>query len=202
MRQIPADAGHATSLLDDMLLLARADAGKLAWPLDPLDFGGLLQEGCRQMNRIAAEKQIKFSWKAPDADTPVVVRGDAGMLRRLLFLFVDNAVKYTPSGGSVRVSLRREKASPEAILEVEDTGIGIAESDLPHIFDRFYRADKSRTSETGGAGLGLALAKEITRAHGGQIEVESTLGKGTRFRTRIPACTEKPATLPATAVSD
>ena len=115
---------------------------------------------------------------------PISVLGDAASLRRLMWIMLDNAIKYTNSPGSIKVKL--EERSEDAILEVNDTGIGIAEADLPHIFERFYVVDRSRTRGSGGAGLGLAIVKGIVDAHGGAISAESMLGRGTAFTIRLP----------------
>jgi signal transduction histidine kinase len=108
-------------------------------------------------------------------------------LRRLFLILIDNAVKYTPAGGKVTVAL--SGADGFAVTEVRDTGIGISKADLPHIFERFYRADKARTREMGGAGLGLSIGRWIAEAHGGMIEVESTLGQGSVLRVHLPVLT-------------
>jgi signal transduction histidine kinase len=119
------------------------------------------------------------------ATTPVVVQGDAAALRRALLNLVDNAVKYTPAGGSVVISLER---TPEgAALVVEDTGIGIAAADVQRVFEPFVRLDAGRSRDTGGSGLGLAIARSIALAHGGTLEVESRPAAGSRFTIRLPA---------------
>src|SRR5439155_23824417 len=113
-----------------------------------------------------------------------VVRGDAEALRRLFFILIDNAIKYTPGGGPVQVRL--ETVNGMVVGSVTDTGIGIAESDQSRIFDRFWRADKVRSRGMGGAGLGLSIARWITDRHQGTIEVESQPGRGSKFTVKIP----------------
>ena len=115
----------------------------------------------------------------------VVVLGDADRLKQLILNLVDNAMKYTPAGGSVTLSL--SKANSTANIEVSDSGVGIPAEDLPRIFDRFYRVDKARSRNLGGSGLGLSIAKWIVRAHGGEIRVESEVGVGSRFWVSLPA---------------
>jgi two-component system sensor histidine kinase BaeS len=115
---------------------------------------------------------------------PFAVLGETLPLRRVFYNLIDNAVKYTAAGGTVRVSSRREGS--EVVVGVSDTGTGIAAEHLPHIFDRFYRVDPSRTGETGGAGLGLAICRAILRAAGAAITVTSTEGRGTAFELRFP----------------
>jgi signal transduction histidine kinase len=114
----------------------------------------------------------------------LVVEGDSHALNRLFLILIDNAVKYTPSRGSINVSL--DKTDSLAVAEFRDTGIGIAAEDQPHIFDRFYRADKARSREFGGVGLGLSIARWVAEAHGGSIAVESSPGGGSVFRVRLP----------------
>ena len=112
-------------------------------------------------------------------NTPVPTRADSNALRRALLTLIDYAVKYTPTEGSAKVKL--EKSNDFAVVSVSDTGIGIAKTDVPHIFDRFWRANKARSRQEGGAGLGLSIAKWIVDMHGGSINVESELGKGSNI---------------------
>jgi signal transduction histidine kinase len=105
-------------------------------------------------------------------------------VRRALLILIDNAVKYTPRGGSIEVELSTRHGF--AVVSVTDTGIGIAKDDILHIFDRFWRVDKARSREDGGAGLGLSIAKWIVERHGGSIEVETEPGKGSMFSIRLP----------------
>ena len=113
-----------------------------------------------------------------------MVQGDRDQLQQLLLNLVDNAIKYTPAGGTISLGLYGEGGW--ARLEVADSGIGIPADDLPHIFDRFYRSDKARSRTMGGAGLGLAIVREVAEAHGGRVEVFSTPGQGTLFRVWLP----------------
>jgi signal transduction histidine kinase len=112
------------------------------------------------------------------------VCGAAYELRQVFANLVDNAIHYTPEGGQVTV--RTFQQNEDVIVEVRDTGVGISASDLPHIFDRFYRTDRARSSETGGIGLGLSIAKKIVELHGGRLEAESELGVGSVFRVSLP----------------
>jgi signal transduction histidine kinase len=112
------------------------------------------------------------------------IEGDSDFLERLLLILIDNAVKYTPPRGQIVISSHIEAGF--AIVSVRDSGIGISEADLPHLFERFYRVDKARSRESGGVGLGLAIGRWIARAHRGEIEVESALGTGSVFRVRLP----------------
>jgi two-component system OmpR family sensor kinase len=166
-------------LVNDLLLLAQADAG-LQLHLQPVELDTLILDVYRQGQVIAQNTGVHVRLGAEDQ---AVVLGDADRLRQLLLNLVDNAIKYTPSGGDVTLTLKRQAGWVQIV--VEDTGAGIAPEDLPHIFDRFYRADRSRT-RPGGAGLGLAIAKWVAEAHGGQLEVESRPGAGTIFTLYLP----------------
>jgi len=132
--------------------------------------------------RLAKGKGVTVSM---GATAPAVVQGDAGALRRALLNLIDNAVKYTPAGGSVVISL--ERTADGVALVVEDTGIGIDPADARRIFEPFVRLDAGRSRDTGGSGLGLAIARSIVLAHGGTLEVESRPGGGSRFTIRFPA---------------
>jgi two-component system OmpR family sensor kinase len=119
---------------------------------------------------------------------PATVLGNSDYLKELLLVLVDNAIQYTPDGGEIRLSVARE--DDEAVIRVVDNGVGIAEEDLPHLFERFYRADHSRHRDAGtarGTGLGLSIAQWISDEHHGRIEVQSQPGKGTTFTLRLPA---------------
>jgi heavy metal sensor kinase len=181
MVQILAEAERTTRLIDSLLLLARADAGEGGLQHEPINVATSLREAIGQGRSFAAEKTVELT---ADLHSSPVVRGDGEALRRLFFILIDNAVKYTPEGGAV--NLRLEAGREDAIVKVTDSGIGIAESDLPHVFDRFWRADKVRSRGMGGAGLGLSIARWIVDQHQGSIEVESQLGKGSTFTIRIP----------------
>jgi signal transduction histidine kinase len=115
--------------------------------------------------------------------------GDAGRLRQIVNNLIDNGLKFTPTGGRISVSLRHDAAREQAVLVVSDSGMGIAPEDLPHVFERFYRGDKSRQRDAGvsGSGLGLSICHSIVAAHGGTIHVESTPGAGSSFEVRFPA---------------
>jgi heavy metal sensor kinase len=182
LEEILDEAERTTGLIENLLTLARADAGKAQMERSPVDAASLLLEAGEQARKLAAQKGICFAH--PPLDPGPRILGDAGALRRLLLIVLDNAVKYTPPGGSVTLAARAE--GQRLHIEVRDSGIGIAAAELPQIFERFYRADKSRSRDSGGAGLGLSLAKWITDAHGGEIFVESAIDKGSVFRLIFP----------------
>lgn len=182
LAQILKELETTSLLIEKLMLLARADSGAETHEFAPVDLAGSLRETCRHGRTLAESKRIAFTEQISDG--PILVQGDEHALRRLFLILIDNAVKYTAPNGKVAVSLSR--ADGFAVAEVRDTGIGIGAADLPHIFERFYRADKARSREVGGAGLGLSIGRWIAETHGGTIEVESALGEGSLFRARLP----------------
>jgi two-component system sensor histidine kinase ResE len=131
---------------------------------------------------LAQAKQLHASEHLPSE--PVWIQGDPAALERLFLIFLDNAIKYTASGGQIEMHLKAHDGVAEA--EILDTGIGISAEDIPHIFERFYQADRSRSREKNGSGLGLAIGRWIAQTHGGNISVESKPSEGTSFRIRFP----------------
>lgn len=182
MVQVLAEAERTSRLIDSLLLLARADAGDDGFQRELTEVSTSVREAVAQGRRMAAEQRIELT--AVMEEKPLIVLGDAGVLRRLFFILIDNAIKYNAEGGSVRVELSEQDA--HAFFRITDSGIGIAEKDLQHIFDRFWRADKVRSRGMGGAGLGLSIARWIIDRHQGTIEVASQLGKGTSLTVKIP----------------
>jgi len=174
------EVGRMTRLVGDLMLLARADSGGLPLHKKLLELDNLFFDVYRQARVI--EKNVEVSVTAVDQ---VCVFGDPDRLKQLFLNLVDNAIKYTPAGGEVR--LRLYKQDGWAYFEVSDTGIGIPQEDLPHIFDRFYRVDKARSRAQGGSGLGLSIAKWVAKAHDGDILVESEVNVGTTFTVKLPA---------------
>ena len=183
LRHIVDDSDRTTRLIDDLLLLARADAGLPALPLDRMELTPLVRDVCEQGQILAQARQLEISTETPEQ--PVYVDANDPALRRLLLLLVDNAVKYTPAGGRITVSVGMEPSG--ATVTVRDTGIGIPDTALPHVFERFYRVDESRNRDAGGAGLGLSIAQWIAKRHHARLEAESIVGQGSAFRVRFPA---------------
>ncbi len=183
LRQIIDESDRTARLIEDLLLLARADAGLPALPLDRVELTPLVRDVCEQGQILAEERQLEISAEAPEQ--PVYVEANDPALRRLLLLLVDNAVKYTPAGGRITVSVGMDPSG--ATVTVSDTGIGIPDAALPHVFERFYRVDESRSREAGGAGLGLAIAQWIAERHHASLEAESVVGQGSAFRVRFPS---------------
>ena len=175
-------AARLRSLLDGLLTLARADAGHLELALQPIDFVGIVEEVVEAHQGEAQRAQIALAHSLPSA--PVRVNADGVFLARLLANLLSNALRHTPSGGRVEISLSVDHG--DAILKVIDTGSGIPLENQPRIFERFYRVDKARSRATGGSGLGLAICQSIVEAHQGSITFTSTPGAGTTFVVRIP----------------
>jgi len=182
LHQILAASIETSELLENLLSLARADAGVLSLDLHPLELGAHVRKVQERAVLLSADKALDIQLQAP-AD-PVWVKADALSLDRLLLILVDNAIKYTPRGGRCEIALSQDQGN--ARITVTDSGIGIGKEDLQHVFDRFYRADRARSGNIRGAGLGLAIARWITDLHGGNIAVESTPGAGSAFRISLP----------------
>jgi heavy metal sensor kinase len=179
---ILVEAENLSRLVEQLLDLARADSGAAALAAVRANLSEALEKAYRQARVLAESKQLKITAKIPLE--PMWVQGDAAALERLFLIFLENAVKYTPSGGTVDVQL--SSLDRTAIAEIRDTGIGIAAKDISHIFERFYQADPSRSRDNGGRGLGLAIGRWIAQSHGGDITVESELAKGSSFQIRLP----------------
>ena len=182
-QQIYREADRLQRLVDDLQELSRVEAGAFKLDLQPLLLTGILQTTATRLDRQYNEKGVRLEIDLP-ADLPEV-QADADRLSQVLFNLVGNALQYTPSGGQVTVDAWRQ--GDEVQVSVQDTGIGIAAENLPNIFDRFYRADRSRSRMSGGSGIGLTIAKYLVEAHGGRIWVESPgLGMGSTFSFTLP----------------
>jgi signal transduction histidine kinase len=168
-----------------MLVLARADSDEGNAVLTSLNLVDVVADVCERSQAIAAERGLTLS-VTQDASYPIPVLGDFSMLRRLLWILLDNALKFTEAPGKIEVAL--SSTSSDTTILVRDSGVGIAEEALPHIFDRFYRADQSR-SQIEGAGLGLAIAKWIADLHHAELSVTSRLTRGTIVQVTLPLCT-------------
>jgi signal transduction histidine kinase len=175
------EARRLSRLVDDLLNLARADAGHVKLRIEEFYFNDLIGECCRSVQALAAARSIELECHAGE---DVAFRGDQGLLRRLVINLLDNAIRYTPRGGKVSASL--EADGPRLRIAVSDTGLGIAPEATQHIFDRFYRADRGRSREDGGFGLGLAIVKWIAESHRGAIDLTSRPGAGSTFTITLP----------------
>jgi signal transduction histidine kinase len=171
---ILAETERLGKMVSQMLTLAQADAGQSPMVRTDVDLDEVSLEVVRSLRAIADARGVALSVENGEA---VWVHGDRDRLREVIVTVVDNAVKYTPSGGRVEVRVARRHR--RAVITVSDTGAGIPAESLPHIFERFYRVDKARSRDEGGTGLGLAIARHIVHAHGGDIRIESAPGKGT-----------------------
>ena len=179
-----AESVRMAKIVDDLMLLVQLDGAQEAH-CRPVALEEVALQVYHQARVLATDKTVKLG--QVDA---VIVSAEHNRLVQLLLNLVDNAVKYTPAGGAVTIECQAPEHSGHpgfAALAVIDTGIGISAEDLPHIFDRFYRADKARSRGQGGTGLGLAIVQSIAEAYGGKVLVESELGKGSTFRVLLPA---------------
>jgi heavy metal sensor kinase len=186
LARILATSEETGELIEQLLMLARADANVAQLKLAPTDLYPALEAAGQKAKVLASAKSLGFSQSFIHTARPVVANEAA--LERLFLSVLDNAVKYTAPGGHVALTLSFEES--QAIIEVQDTGIGIAAKDLPHVFERFYRADQVRSRETRGSGLGLSIAKWIAENHNGSIDLESTPGQGTKVTIRLPLLAE------------
>ena len=186
LARILSTSEETTELIEQLLLLARADANVAQLKLETTMLSPVLQAVAQNANLLSAGKGLTFSQSVVSSTDSLFANQPA--LERLFMTVLDNAIKYTSPGGHVSLSLHLENS--QAIVEVADTGIGIAEKDLPHVFERFYRADQARSRETRGSGLGLSIAKWIAETHNGSIDLHSQLGQGTRVTIRLPLAAE------------
>lgn len=178
------EINRMSRIVNNLLTLVKSDTD-VKHEFQDVRLNEIIDEKFRQTKHIAEAKKVEMKLLKNEE---VLVSGDPLRLRQLILNLLDNAVKFTHDHGNVIVSL--ERYNDNAVIKVSDTGIGIQEEDLPFIFDRFYRVDKGRSREDGGTGLGLSICKEIADAHGGRIEVDSVIGKGSTFKVYIPV---KPA---------
>jgi signal transduction histidine kinase len=182
LHKIQRESENMTRLIDDLLFLARADVDENPCSTELINLSTLIGEVAADFRPIAESNGITLSESAPEAH--LFVKGNSSDLRRLFITLLDNAVKYTFSGGTVQLHAMREDG--EAVAQVEDTGIGIPDGAQAHVFERFYRVDSSRSKESGGYGLGLAIAAAIVQQHNGSINVMSRPGGGSIFVVRLP----------------
>lgn len=176
------ESSRMEALIKNLLTLSRLDSRTMQFDIKPLCITESL-ESITQTLTLTAEKKAQ-TLTFDGTHTPVHIRGDKIRVEQIIINILSNALKYTPEGGSIRVSLQENDGFAE--IAVQDNGIGIPKEDLPRLFERFYRVEKARTSDKGGTGLGLAIAKEFAIAHGGDITVDSDIGVGTTFTVRLP----------------
>jgi heavy metal sensor kinase len=169
-------------IVESLLTISRLDAGEVKLEKQSLNFSDLVKLTAGEMNVLAQDKSIDLTTSVEEG---ICLEGDRTHLQQVILNLVDNAIKYTPEGGSIAVKLYEE--GEKAIVEVSDNGVGIPAYALPHVFERFYRADKARSRASGGAGLGLSIVKAICTAHGAAVFVTSEEGTGSCFRVEFPA---------------
>ncbi len=182
MRHILRESGRTSRMVDDLLLLARADSGRDSSMQAPVDLCVSARSAVEQVIILAEPKGIEVNSRIPEA--AAIVEGDEAALSRLWLILLDNAIKYGNAGGKIDFEIAIEDAA--VVVRVTDNGVGIAPEELPHIFDRFWRADKVRSRSMGGAGLGLSIAQWVVQHHRGRITVVSEVGKGSQFSVRLP----------------
>jgi heavy metal sensor kinase len=181
LHAVNEEVDHLIRLAGSLLTLARADAGQIPLAFESLSLADIVAGAMEQVAPIASQRGVDLHLAASPT---VILQADEDLMLQLLLNLLDNAIKYTPAGGQITVGWSPDRSQVE--LWVRDTGVGISEEHLPHIFDRFYRVDKARSRAEGGAGLGLAISRWIAEAHGGSISVESAPGKGSTFTVRMP----------------
>jgi heavy metal sensor kinase len=193
------EVDRLTRLAEQLLFLSREDAGLMPLSATTIRLDDLVRTAVEHMRVVAEAKGLSLECSQLAA---CLIPGDADRLRRLLFNLLDNAIKFTPSGGTVSVTLERSDSTARVL--VEDAGIGIPAEHLPHVFERFYRVDPARGQDTDGTGLGLAIGRAIAQAHRGSLEIESKVGVGTRAILTLPAdpgraaeTSPRPAPIPA-----
>ena len=176
---IQSESSHMKKMIEQLLFLARGDNGRNQLVMEDMDLSAMLREVYEESKMIHPDRE----WRL-DAENPILVNGDADMLKQTARILVDNAVKYTKDGDKISLRTRMKDGAP--CFEVQDNGIGIKQEDLEHIFDRFFRSDPARARATGGTGLGLSIAKWIVERHGGYFDVFSREEFGTRIGVVLP----------------
>lgn len=183
------EIARLTKIVNQLLEISRLEAGEATKEVGVVNLGELATSTAEQMRLLADEKSMRLEYLV---SSDVMVIGNPSLLKQVVVNLLDNAIKYTPSGGLVELLV--ENQGNKAVLEVRDTGIGIPSTALPHICERFYRADKARSRHSGGAGLGLSIVKSICSAQGGELSIFSSEGEGTRVRIEMPRTNGKPQT--------
>jgi heavy metal sensor kinase len=199
LQHILNETEKTSVLIEDLLALARADSGSESLKPQPVELGELLRDCVQGWQPLAARAGHELAFRSADADHVWVV-ADESALRRVVAILLDNAVKYTPAPGHIDVTLEvildvnrdvnQDVRERRAVVSVSDSGIGISAEEQSKIFERFYRVDKARGRASGGAGLGLAIARWIVQRHGGSITVESAPDKGSRFSLQMPTVSQ------------
>ncbi len=184
LSQVSREADRLEALIQDLLSLARIESGNLGLEAQAIGLSRAITDCVERHHSRAEVKTLTMVERPPTDGHEVLVWADPDALRQVMDNLVDNAIKYTPNGG--RITVRWSGTADTVIFEVEDTGVGIPQEDLPRVFERFYRVDKARSRSVGGTGLGLSIVKHLVQAMKGQVRVASTAGKGTTFRVTLP----------------
>jgi two-component system phosphate regulon sensor histidine kinase PhoR len=184
LERIDEQADRLNRLILDLLSLARLESGQDVFEHGPLPLMPVLRACVERHRERAASQGLAFGFDTEGCDPEARVIADEEAIRQIFDNLIDNAIKYTPDGGSVRIVCREEGA--DLVVEVADTGLGIPRDDLPRIFERFYRVDKARSRELGGTGLGLSIVKHLVQSIGGRVDVASRVGTGSEFTVRLP----------------
>jgi len=174
------DCDRLLDMINTMLMISQTEAGVGEINRVDVDMARIVKDACDLFQPMAADKGVDLVCNDIES---ISLKGDVSLLQRMVANLVDNAIKYTAENSIVRVTVQAS-ADQEIVIAIMDTGAGISEKDLPHIFERFYRCDPSRS--TSGSGLGLSLARAIAQAHKGRIEVESKVGQGSIFQAILP----------------
>jgi signal transduction histidine kinase len=183
LEDIVTESAHMGALANNLLLLARLDAGQESIKRDVVDISEIAEGIVRRAGAFAEENQVALRLEQPGT-APALVLGDEMLLSEAALILVDNAIKYNKTRGSVSVTV--ESDAHQVRLRVQDTGVGISQEHLAHLGERFYRPDKARSRELGGAGLGLSIARSIVGAHGGALSLSSTPDQGTTAILTFP----------------
>jgi signal transduction histidine kinase len=185
LSSIKEETTMLTGLITDLRDLSLAEAGQLKLETGPIDVADLVRRRINQIEVIAQKKGVAIRADLPEGLPKVT--GDGKRIEQVLTNIVNNALNYTPEGGNIDVTVTPDAGRTGITITVADTGEGIPSDQLPHIFERFYRVDEARSKKSGGAGLGLAIAKQMVELHGGKIWAESEVGKGSKFSFTMPA---------------
>jgi signal transduction histidine kinase len=176
---------HLARISQNILFLARGESGRVTLSFSNQDLSRFVAEVTRELQPAAGDHDLNLSVEVPERS--VIAYVDPGRMQQVLHNLLENSMRYTPPGGSVRVRLSTSAA--EARIEISDTGVGIPQADLPFVFERFFRSDRARRAYTGGSGLGLSIVRWIVEAHKGKVEIESEVDKGTTVAVRLPLVT-------------
>lgn len=181
MEDINKEIDRLTMIIGDLLTMVQIDSKKMKLRRETMKLSDAVREVVRRLRPLAEERGLELACSLQEEG---LMFADNTKIQQVVYNIIDNALKYTPEGGQVRVTLNR--SGKDAVLKIADNGMGIPPEDLPHIFDRFYRVDRARSRDTGGTGLGLAIVQQIVRLHGGSVSVESEVGKGSVFTIVLP----------------